>query len=142
MSTNLTRFMRIPFFVSGYCVTEENMEAVAKWCEGHVIRDTKEPFVRVPVTRPSHPRQTEACVDMWVIKSELNGRQSYKVYTNEWLRKQFFELPDDAFPGIMDEPDDLEGLNITRGVATVPTQRSSENTTKDLSAHVRRPHNR
>jgi hypothetical protein len=90
-----TRFMRQPFFVMGYEVTLENMDEIAKWCEGHVIRDTEKPFVRVPVIRPTHERQTRGYVGTWVLVSKQRGEKSFKVYTREWLEKNFFEVPDD-----------------------------------------------
>lgn len=116
-----TRFMRIPFFVSGYLVTEDNMEAVAKWCEGHVIRGEK-PFVRVPVDRPTNKRQTEAYPGTWVIVSLYKGERSFKVYTEEWLKKQFFELPEEA----LDEGIVEEEKSYTRPVPTIPAPRSSK----------------
>lgn len=96
-----TRFMRQPFFVSGFKVTIENMEEIAKWCEGYVIREAERPFIRVPVDRPTNRRQTEAYVGTWVLISKQRGEKSFKVYTEEWLLKNFFELPEDELEGFM-----------------------------------------
>lgn len=94
-----TRFMRQPFFVIGVEVTNDNMDAVANWCEGHVIKNGDKPlFVRVPVNRPTNKKQTEAYPGTWVMLSEQRGEKSFKVYTHEWLMKNFFvfegEIPD------------------------------------------------
>lgn len=91
-----TRFMRRPFFVRGFPVTEQNMEAVAQWCEGHVIETDEKRFIRVPVHNAKNIRQTEAHVGAWVLKSRYIGRVSFKVYTEDWLNKDFVEAPDDT----------------------------------------------
>jgi hypothetical protein len=89
--------MRQPFFVTGYQVTEENMESIATWCQGHIIVDGRARFIRVPVDRPSSVRQTKAYVDSWVLLS-LNdrGERTFKVYSTEWLEKQFVKVTDGA----------------------------------------------
>lgn len=99
------RFMRIPFFVSGFQVTEDNMEAIARWCQGHVIRDAERPFVRVPVDRATKRNQTEAYVGRWVLKSVYRREISYKVYTEEFLRGSFIELDEELLdPRIFQDP--------------------------------------
>lgn len=90
------RFMRQPFIVTGYKVTKENMETLSRWCRGHIVQpdtDDEEPFIRVPVDRPTKAWQTEASVGTWIILSHIRGEESFKVYTEEWLRKNFFEIP-------------------------------------------------
>lgn len=102
--------MRIPFFVSGYQVTPDNLALIARWCDGHVV-DAETPFVRVPVSRATHERQTKAYPGTWVIVSLQRGQRSFKVYTQEWLDKQFIELPDEPIDeGIpeLDRPEDFE----------------------------------
>lgn len=137
------RFMRIPFFVSGYQVTEENMNAIAKWCEGHVIQNSDNPFVRVPVNRATNKRQTEAYIGTWVIVSVQRGERSFKVYTEEWLRKQFFEIPPEALDeeGIPDNARNESDPKKIRGIAAVPpfpAQRNVDTSgSKDL-AHLAR----
>lgn len=101
-----TRFMRIPFFVQGYCVTEEDMQDIAKWCEGHVITTSAGSFIRVPVLRPTHKKQTEAYIGDWVIVSNSHKGLVYKVYTQEWLDKTFTALPDE--PLVWDISADIE----------------------------------
>lgn len=121
-----TRFMRVPFFATGYRVTADNMDTIAKWCEGHVIRDVSRPFVRVPVNRPTHKKQTEAYEDTWVIVTIHRGERSFKVYTRDLLDKQFFELPDeDAIETIPDEPTEKENPHHqASNVHHLPTQSS------------------
>jgi hypothetical protein len=86
--------MRLPFVVSGYQVTEENMSAVANWCQGHIFEDGPNSFIRVPVDRPTNKKQTEAYIGSHVLLSvKRNGEESFKVYTEEWLIKNFFEIP-------------------------------------------------
>lgn len=104
MSTTIkaTRFMRRPFFVAGYKVTEQNMAAVAKWCQGSVVNETDRPFVRVPVTRETHERQTKAFVGMWVLVSVQRGKKGYKAYTEEWLELNFIEVIDEMDPKDME----------------------------------------
>lgn len=99
-----TRFMRQPFFIMGFEVTEDNMDEIAKWCEGHVIRETDRPFVRVPVNRPLTEKQTRAYVGTFVTVSKQRGEKSFKVYQRESLDRDFFELPDDEIEAIQSNP--------------------------------------
>jgi hypothetical protein len=73
------------------------MESIATWCQGHIIVDGRARFIRVPVDRPSSVRQTKAYVDSWVLLS-LNdrGERTFKVYSTEWLEKQFVKVTDGA----------------------------------------------
>jgi len=93
VNTEATWFMRQPFPVSGYLVTKENMAEIAKWCKGHVIEDDDRPFVRVPVDRPTNSKQTQAFIGTWVTLSTHLGEESFKVYTQEWLDKNFILIP-------------------------------------------------
>lgn len=88
--------MRQPFIVTGYLVTPDNMEEIARWCGGHVNRET-EPlvFVRVPVNRATHERQSRAYPGMYVLVSKHRGEMSFKVYTKDWLDQNFFQMSDD-----------------------------------------------
>ena len=95
-----TRFMRIPFFVTGYQVTDEDMDVIAKWCDGYVNRNTEKPFIRVPVSRVTNEKYTRAYPGMWIIGSKHRGERSFKVFTEEWLKKQFTIMPDDVFDEI------------------------------------------
>lgn len=132
-----TRFMRIPFFVTGYLITEENMHDIALWCEGHVIQNATEPFVRVPVHRPTHPRQTEGRVGEWVIVSMQRGRRSFKVYTEEWLRKQFLELPDEPIDeGIPDAGIEERPATLPDNVRSIPGQREVGLVSQNIKART------
>lgn len=135
-----TRLMRRPFIVSGFQVTTEDMDAIAKWCGGHVIRDVAEPFIQVPVVRPTNPRQTEAKVGMWVIMSldPVRGRRRYKVYTEEWVEKDFIIFDDYAYndDGLDEEQpvppsccQHQHGGGRTNNVRALPTQPSSSSKT-------------
>lgn len=95
-----TRLMRIPFFATGVKVTEDNMSEIAIWCEGTVIRETAVPFVRVPVNRSTHKRQTEGHIGTWVIRTILRNEPSFKVYDEEWLLKQFMRMDDECLDGL------------------------------------------
>jgi len=95
------RFIRRPFVVLGYQVTADNMEEIATWCRGHVIpadEDRNEKaFVRVPVDRPTNQKQTQAFVTDWVILAfNQRNEESFKVYPQDWLRKNFVPLPREA----------------------------------------------
>lgn len=92
-----TRFMRLPFFVLGHEVHEDNMVEIAKWCEGHVTRTDDRSFIRVPVDRPLNKRQTEAELGSWVLLSRQRGFNSFKVYEREWLDRQFVTVPEEVF---------------------------------------------
>jgi hypothetical protein len=102
-----TQFMSRPFIVAGCQVTEHNMAAIAKWCQGYVITDAEKPFVRVPVNRPTNQRQTQAFVGSWVLLSTLRGEPSFKVYSVESLEKSFIPLAEVVNLPEMDEPIDI-----------------------------------
>jgi hypothetical protein len=86
--------MRQPFFVEGFQVDKENMQFVAEWCQGAIIPSSDgKSFIRVPVIGAKNARQTEAHIGMWVLKSMHGGRDTFKVYTEEWLLKTFVEVP-------------------------------------------------
>jgi hypothetical protein len=90
-----TRFMRKPFVVVGFEITETNMDAVAKWCQGHVVQGEEGPFVRVPVDYPTSRKQTEGYVGTWVLQSRaINGGKTFKVYSPAWLKNNFVTLED------------------------------------------------
>lgn len=88
-----THFMRKPFVVTGYRVDKDNMETLARWCQGQVIEDERRPFVRVPVDRPLHRKQTEAHIGCWIVVSVQEEEKSFKVFSHDWILKHFDELP-------------------------------------------------
>lgn len=134
------RLMRIPFFTTACQVTvetettEDNMDAVAAWCGGHVIRDTENPFVQVPVDRPTNRRQTEATVGSWVVRSVNRGRASFKVYPDEWLGSTFVVIPDEVVTSM------VAGLDTPQTV-TIPEQRSPQDSGPQTRQHGGEPTN-
>jgi len=121
-----TRFMRKPFFVKGHKVTEENMHSLAKWCQGTVVTDgnDKPLFVRVPVDNPTKRWQTEAYPGTWIVVSVIRNRmglhRSFKVYLEEWLLQQFFEVEEDLLGS--DGDDDIS----TQGSGEAPSTTATE----------------
>lgn len=78
------KYARKPFYIDAVQVTEENLEEVAKWCQGDVRTSADSSFgrkldkyVKVRVHRPLNDRQTRAYVGDWV----LYAGTGYKVYT-------------------------------------------------------------
>lgn len=112
--------MRKPFVSKGFEVTEDNMDAIARWCKGSVVRENvSRPFVRVPVSRATNEKQTHAYAGTVVVVSVFGKVRSYKVYKREWLEESFIELTDgfvklaEAFAamateGINEEDDELD----------------------------------
>jgi hypothetical protein len=102
MTIETQKFARKPFFVDAVQVTEENMEEVAKWCQGDILTDPKaltapetsgeeNPYVKVRVHRPLSDKQTKAFVGDWV----LYAGTGFKVYTDKAFEKSFEEVEDD-----------------------------------------------
>jgi hypothetical protein len=87
-----TRYMRVPFFVTGHRVTEENMEAVARWCEGSIIETGNRRFIRVPIANVRNVKQTEAHIGDHVLKSDFSGRFVFKVEKDEWIGQRFIQI--------------------------------------------------
>jgi hypothetical protein len=86
------QYMLKPFFVEGYLVEEDNMDEIAEWCQGVVIRTNDKPFIRVPVVNARTPRHSEARTGMYVLKS-MDGRDTFTIYTASLLEKKFVEIP-------------------------------------------------
>lgn len=86
MTIQTEKFERKPFFVDAIQVTEENIEDVARWCNGELQEDDNgKRFVHVRVHRPLTPRQTQAYVGDWV----LYAGRGYKVYKKQAFEKSF-----------------------------------------------------
>lgn len=103
MTIETNKYARRPFYVDAVQVTEENMEEVAKWCQGDVATDPKaltapeasgddHPYVKVRVHRPLTERQTKAFVGDWV----LYAGTGFKVYTPKAFEKSFERVSDDV----------------------------------------------
>lgn len=85
-------YIRKPFQVQAEQVTNANMHQVALWCDGEVKGLGEHdgrwgPFIEVKVVNPdpNKPRQAQAFVGDWVLKSE----KGFKVYTNRSFEKSF-----------------------------------------------------
>jgi hypothetical protein len=103
MIEKATRYMRMPFFVTGHQVTPENMRAVAQWCEGHVIETEDRTFIRVPISGIKNIRQTEACEGDHILKMTFDGKVTWKIEKDVWLGQRFVTVEIH-----LDDSDDLE----------------------------------
>lgn len=82
----IQKFQRKPFSVDGVCVTDENMEDVAAWCLGTVVKDnSKARYIRVDAHRPLTERQTQAYPGDWI----LFHNRGFKVYTEAAFTRNF-----------------------------------------------------
>lgn len=111
-----TRYVRKPFFVDGFKIDRENMQFVAMWCQGTIIPDGENTFIRVPVINAKNARQSEGHIGMHVLKSMQGGRDTFKVYTQKWLDETFDELPKDE-----DEEEIVDNVRPFRPPAPRPT---------------------
>ena len=86
MSLETVKYARKPFLVDSIQVTAENMEDVAKWCEGTLETNSRgDQFIRVAVHRPLYDRQTKAFAGDWV----LFAGNGFKVYTVKAFETSF-----------------------------------------------------
>jgi hypothetical protein len=104
------KFARKPFVVDAFQVTEENAEAVAKWCLGEV-RKTRQGdngefvlYVKVRVLRPLNERQTKAYIGDWV----LHSGAGFKVYTGKAFESTFERAHDDEYDKVFTNPADKD----------------------------------
>ena len=90
----ITKYVRKPFEVDAVQVAAENIDEVAKWCQGEVhfenpgvlgAEPPTNPFIKVHVARALNDRQTRAMVGDWV----LYAGTGFKVYTNKAFTKSF-----------------------------------------------------
>jgi hypothetical protein len=87
-----SKFTRKPFEVDAVQVTAQNIDEVAKWCQGEVSTDTDgNKYVKVRVLRVLNERQTQAFIGDWV----LYAGTGYKVYTAKAFSKSFVEKTDE-----------------------------------------------
>jgi hypothetical protein len=80
------KFARKPFYVDAIRVTKDNIEEVARWCQGEILTDAEQgPYIKVRVHRPLTERQTQAFLGDWV----LYAGTGYKVYNPKAFDKSF-----------------------------------------------------
>lgn len=91
------KYMRKPFLVDAVQVTIENLEEVAKWCDG-VIREAsprpgqpRQKYVKVRVLRPLNEKQTMAFPGDFV----LHAGAGFKIYTAKAFMQTFDPAEDD-----------------------------------------------
>lgn len=89
MTLKIEPYTRKSFEIQAVQVTEENLEEVAKWCKGEIVTPAdakKNRYIKAPVRRPLHLRQTQAFVGDWVLLFNTN----FKVYTDLAFRENFY----------------------------------------------------
>lgn len=80
------KYTRKPFDVDAVQVTTENLEEVARWCQGEVITTAdKTRFIKVRVHHPLTERQTRAFPGDWI----LYAGTGYKVYIDKAFANTF-----------------------------------------------------
>jgi len=80
------QYQRRSYEVDAVLVTEENLEAVAKWCGGDVRTHVdKLKYIKVRAFRPMNERQSKAFVGDYV----LYAGTGYKVYTANAFNSSF-----------------------------------------------------
>jgi hypothetical protein len=93
------QFLRRPYPVEAVLVTEENMAAVAKWCQGDIRNTTDGKYIKVRVHRPLNERQTKAFPGDRI----LYAGTGYKVYTPNAFDKSFMKA---------DAPEELRTVEV------------------------------
>lgn len=79
------KFTRKSFQVDAVQVTAENMEEIAKWCQGKVFEEGNRSYIKVNVANFINERQTKAFAGDWV----LYASKGYKVYTDKAFTTSF-----------------------------------------------------
>lgn len=83
------KFARKPFYIDAVQVTEENMEAVAKWCGGTIsVSGRGDKYIDVDVHAPQTERQKKAFVNDWVLYADF-AHAGFKVYTPVSFKNTF-----------------------------------------------------
>lgn len=129
------KFTRKPFPIDAVQVTNENMAAVAKWCQGEVLTtDPKiaeqlghpeeggKPYISVKVRNPMNDRQTQAFDRDWVVYAG----KGYMVYTNKAFRRSFEPVFKTPVPTAPNQPVPLVDVTDEDGHTTVTLNRSAE----------------
>ena len=85
---DVERYQRRPFFVEAVVVTPENMAEVSTWCDGTIVVEDATSYIKVPVKRPMHIRQTYAYPGHYVVKAGTG----FKVYTPKRFEADFHSV--------------------------------------------------
>ena len=113
MTVHPQNYTRRPFTVEAVKVFEKNLEDVAAWCGGTVVRDQgRKPYVSVPVRKADKIQQTQAFVNCYVVKAP---RQGFRVYTNKTFFDNFYKTGAELLQGLVQE-DDNYGAHLEEGV--------------------------
>jgi hypothetical protein len=140
------RFVRMPFYVDAVQITSENMEQVAKWCNGDVRTSSKpdrdlqnleeggngyvpEKYIKVRVVRPANDRQSMAFAGDWI----LYAGTGYKVYTDRAFKKSF-DAVDGSTEPLHVARDARSGEFVTRSYAEENPETTVVETHRDASA--------
>lgn len=125
-------YARIPFYVDGIQVTEENMEALAEFSRGDIRTDKDgRKYIKVPVQKPLGERQTMAYVGDHLLYSATG----FKIFTDFAFNKNFEEVNEEEAPRtrntFKDSPDgdqiaeDIERENAEDRDLVPPVQQNS-----------------
>ena len=91
----IKKYLRKPFSIEAVQVTPENMEEVAEWCGGTIMRngtEGKNAYIKVKVYRPVSVRQSQAFAGDWV----LRAGKGFKVYNEAAFENTFYLDPEPA----------------------------------------------
>lgn len=95
------KYQRKPFVVDAVRVTRDNLEEVAKWCNGELKAvDGQEPYVYVRVAMPISERSKQAFVGDWVVYMSATG---FKVFRHKSFKKNFESVFKDIPERTIDE---------------------------------------
>jgi hypothetical protein len=88
----LKRFTYAPVFIQAVQVTEENMQEVAEFCGGEVVRgkDDEPDYIRLR-TKGALTKRPTAYEGDWIFKSGT----TYKIYTEKAFQRVFVEVASD-----------------------------------------------
>lgn len=105
------QYKRITFSITAERVTEENIDAVAMWCGGIVMKDPArdpKPYIKVPSKRVVLAVLTQAYPGDYVIRHE-NGQ--FRVFKEHAFRRTF-ELASEVVSGPCAEDPCVEGAPV------------------------------
>jgi hypothetical protein len=74
-----------PYPVEAVRVTDENLQSISIWAGGRIDTLNGKSYIHVNVENPLRPRQTQAFVGDWVLKT----RNGFKVYLDKAFHNSF-----------------------------------------------------